>query len=317
MFLKKIITRSRPFLLPQPRPFSIIPFKLADIGEGIAEVELLNWYVKEGDKIAQFDKICEVQSDKATVDISSRYDGVIKKLNYEIGDMPKVGEVLVEIDDLLENAEETTMENKKEEEQVPSSLAPTSAPPPSRSASSKGLATPAVRRMLKENALDIHAIDGSGKDGRVTKSDVLNYLNGDQPTTPQPPSPLPELTPTILPTLEDTVVPIRGITRLMGKSMTASLKIPHFNLMEEIEMDELIHARTELKKALGPDTKLSYMPFFIKASSLSLMEFPILNATTNDDASEMIYRAEHNISVAMDTPKGIIFFFFFFFLHYF
>lgn len=97
---------------------------------------------------------------------------------------------------------------------------------------------------------------------------------------------------------------------MMVKSMTAALDVPHMGYSEEVIMDSLIDLRKQLKEGLerkgGSKVKLSYMPFILKATSLALLEYPILNSTVNKEVTEMTYHSNHNIGVAMDTPKGLI-----------
>ena len=160
-------------------------FKLADIGEGIAEVSVKEWYVKEGDVVKQFDKICEVQSDKATVTITSRYDGVIKKLYYNVDDTAFVGKPLVDIEtseeahsdtaqaqtdtisDSLERIETLPCSTKQQQEQQQQQ---------ELFKINKVLATPAVRKLAMENKVNLNEVQGSGKDGRVLKDDIFRYL---------------------------------------------------------------------------------------------------------------------------------------------
>jgi 2-oxoisovalerate dehydrogenase E2 component (dihydrolipoyl transacylase) len=163
------------------RALALIPFKLSDIGEGIAEVEVLKWHVKVGDAISQFDKIVEVQSDKATVDITSRYDGIVRKLYYAVGDMAKTGTVLVD----LERAD-AAVEAGGAAGSTGAGAGAAAAPPAASAAAAaapspahlRGLAAPSVRRIAREHNLSVGAIAGSGKDGRVTKEDILAVVSG-------------------------------------------------------------------------------------------------------------------------------------------
>jgi 2-oxoisovalerate dehydrogenase E2 component (dihydrolipoyl transacylase) len=139
----------------------------------------------------EFDKICEVQSDKASVEITSRYSGVIKKLHYQVNDMARVGQPLVDID--VDERDTVTMEGDQPDASEPASIPPpTSTPespsvatpsaPPPKDASILSLATPAVRRVAKENNIDITQIQGSGKSGRVLKEDVIAFVENGRPS---------------------------------------------------------------------------------------------------------------------------------------
>ncbi|CAJ0606416.1 unnamed protein product [Cylicocyclus nassatus] len=306
-----------------------IQFKLSDIGEGIAEVQIKEWHVKVGDEVSQFDNICEVQSDKAAVTITSRFDGVIKKLYFNVDDVARVGQPLVDIEVAEGVAEETAEPAKAEAPKEPEPAAAEApkpeapkAPPPSATTeleqeiiSGKFLATPAVRRIAMENKVDLKKVKGTGKDGRILKEDVLKFL-GQVSEDYQPgatnirSSPAFGARPAVkeyAPLTEDRVVPIRGYTRAMIKTMSDALKIPHFGYDDEICADELIVLRKQVKEfASERGIKLTFMPFFIKAASLALLEFPSLNASTDEKMENVIYKASHNICLAMDTPGGLV-----------
>jgi 2-oxoisovalerate dehydrogenase E2 component (dihydrolipoyl transacylase) len=196
MFLK---TASRRLLLSglarkhfhaTPRAQKVVSFKLADIGEGIAEVEVLNWFVNEGDKIQEFDPVCEVQSDKATVEITSRYDGTVIKKFYEVGDIAKVGLPLIDIDDgeissdIQEKAEAEAAVGQEKAEATIKEKAETAKPVAEAVESSTGLAkvtaTPAVRQLIKAHRIKLQDVLGTGKQGRVLKGDVLKHIETEQ-----------------------------------------------------------------------------------------------------------------------------------------
>eukprot|EP01134_Creolimax_fragrantissima_P005415 CFRG5415T1 len=303
-----------------------ISFNLADIGEGIAEAEVLQWFVDVGDEVEEFDPICEVQSDKATVEITSRYPGKISKRHYELGEMAVVHAPLVDIEQ-ADGAESSVKEDK------PSKLTPTPASgPPDTSTTaptprqepdnfvevSKNLATPAVRRIARENDIDLRTVPASGKDGRVLKGDILAFLeNGGVTSAPatsmSTSEPMPSSSPsTIRPPASstpraDTMIQVKGIQRAMVKSMLAANAVPHFTYGEELLMNKLIELRNELKPAVAASgISLSYLPFILKAISLALNDFPMINAHADEDASEITYKGSHNIRVAMDTPQGLL-----------
>jgi 2-oxoisovalerate dehydrogenase E2 component (dihydrolipoyl transacylase) len=193
--VRSFVTASQPTL-------AVIPFNLADIGEGIAEVEIMGWMISDGDDINEFDEICEVQSDKATVTITSRYTGKVTKVHYEVGELAAVGQPLISIDVEGEVATEQTKEKTQEKTPPtpPSPPVPTPDPPtvsvpsepvPAVSVTTKPapslrtgggssggpvLATPAVRRLAGEHNVMLSNVDGTGKSGRVTKGDLLRHL---------------------------------------------------------------------------------------------------------------------------------------------
>ena len=296
----------------QLRGMGTVPFLLADIGEGIAEVEIMSWHVKEGDTVAAFDDICSVQSDKASVDITSRYDGVVTKVHYEVGDMASVGTPLIDIEVEGEGEEAGDAgESKADSEPAAASAsaaaaaAASSSSPASKgsaAAAGKALATPAVRRLAKEHDIDISHIEGTGKAGRVLKGDILAFINGTQAAAP---ASTPAAAPLPVVTAQSRREPIRGITRLMVTSMKAALQVPHFGYNDEVDMSQLVQLKPALAE-LTEEKRISYMPVMLKAASIALSEFPVLNSSISSDEQEQIFHGEHNIGVAMDTPRGLL-----------
>ncbi|KAI1712530.1 2-oxoacid dehydrogenases acyltransferase (catalytic domain) domain-containing protein [Ditylenchus destructor] len=288
----------------------LVQFKLSDIGEGIAEVQVKEWHVKVGDQVNEFDDICVVQSDKASVTITSRYAGVIKRLYYEVDDIAQVGQPLIDIDTPDESNERTSTETHQKNVSADTPSEPTAKSPNVQSTdyNNKILAAPAVRRMVRESNVDVSKINGTGKDGRILKEDILNYLGKDKGTLKMPTQTGPSTNVKVsLYTSEDTIVPIRGYGRAMIKSMSESLKIPHFGYSDEYCMDNLIEARNQLNsEAKKRGIKLSYMPLLIKATSLALKEFPIINSSMDEKMENLIYKSSHNISLAMDTTDGLV-----------
>ncbi|XP_061680098.1 lipoamide acyltransferase component of branched-chain alpha-keto acid dehydrogenase complex, mitochondrial isoform X2 [Syngnathoides biaculeatus] len=307
----------RPLHTSAARTGAVVQFKLSDIGEGITEVTVKEWYVKEGDKVSQFDSICEVQSDKASVTITSRYDGVIAKLYYRADDVALVGKPLVDIE--TDSASDVTQEEDVVE-------TPAMAREEHTHQEIKGVkiqATPAVRRLAMENNIKLSEVLGSGKDGRILKEDILDFL-AKQTGAILPPSPFHEIParplaapspaprpPPVAPQRvfagKDVTEPLKGFHKAMAKSMTAALSIPHLGLCDQVDLSRLVALRAELKAdAQCRGIKLSFMPFFIKATSLCLSHFPILNASLDEGCQNITYKASHNVGVAMDTSLGLL-----------
>jgi len=275
----------------------IISFNLTDIGEGIKEVTIKEWFVKVGDRVSQFDNICEVQSDKASVTITSRYDGIIKKIYYDIDDVAHVGKALVdiEVNDITPAGEDkTSFESEKKSAPVPEENVPFLL--------NKTLATPAVRRMAVENNIMLSSIHGSGKGGRVLKEDVLEYLKKmSVPDSRTAASGARSVT------TSDYTEPIQGFRKAMVKSMTDSWAIPQFVYSDEIFVMHLVGLLSHVKEiASDKGIKMTYMPFFIKAASKALEKFPILNVKVDESCEKLTYRKSHNIGIAMDTPQGLV-----------
>jgi len=307
--------------MPHRKFSSTVQFKLADIGEGIAEVELLQWFVKEGDVVKSFDKICEVQSDKATVEITSRYDGSILKLHHQVGDIMKVGHPIVDISN--DSIVLDKLDNQNKADSPKPSNSNTNASYTTNNSNSNStkfdsnstiLTTPAVRKIAKENNIDLSKLQGTGPKGRITKEDVLSTISNGFVSSNQT---MGYRTPTLenksipSPVISNSpnkgTVPIKGIQRMMYKSMTSSKQIPHLTLTDEIQMDNLIKARSELKSwTESKGIKLTYLPFFIKAASLALHKYPVVNSSISADEESIIYHENHNIGIAMDTPKGLL-----------
>jgi len=306
-----------------------VPFKLSDIGEGITEVTVKEWYVKEGDLVAQFDPICEVQSDKASVTITSRYDGIISKLHYQEDDMAKVGLPLVDIE-VAGSETGSPVEELQERDAIPLGDREENFQLPIE----KVLTTPAVRKMAKENNINLLDVQGSGKDGRILKEDMLRFIDGtklpisheslvdaslQKPLAINPVQKSQKVPSTHIqapkpvkvdaPVGADRTEPIKGFKKAMVKSMTHSLTIPHFGYCDEIDMTSMALLRKQLKgnpmvKEHG--IKLSFMPFFIKAASMALAEYPVLNSSIDEACENITYKASHNIGLAMDTNQGLI-----------
>ncbi|CAK1553650.1 unnamed protein product [Leptosia nina] len=288
-----------------------IAFKLSDIGEGIREVVIKEWFVKVGDKVQQFDNICEVQSDKASVTITSRYDGVVTRLYHEVDQTALVGQPLVDIElegttaeDAPKSKEPATKETNEtqKEQQINSS-----------SKKEKILTTPAVRRIASQFRVNLSEIPATGRNGRLLKEDLLSYLNissdksNEVPEFANIPAPTAQVAPKPEVILEDKIVPVTGFTKAMVKSMTEAMKIPHFGFCDEYNVTKLVEMRETLKKvALSRGVKLTYMPIIVKATSLTLLNHPVLNSSLDSSCENIIFKASHNIGVAMDTPNGLV-----------
>lgn len=293
-----------------------VAFNLSDIGEGIREVIVKEWFVKEGDIVEQFENLCEVQSDKASVTITSRYDGKILKIHHHVDETALVGKPLIDFDvlDDLSNSQSVEVQRDaivgKKDSGHSSSVS-------SNDWNTEGekrhrmrfLATPAVRRIANENEVDLAQVRASGRFGRVLKSDVLEYLNVIPNANNQNQKTDDHVQPKFATAIAngDRNEKLKDIRKAMFKTMTNALKIPHFTYSDEVNVTNLVQLRDNLKagaESLG--FKLTFMPFFIKAASIALSNYPILNSVVDEKNEVINYKSAHNISIAMATKNGLV-----------
>ena len=302
-------------------------FILPDIGEGIVECELVKWLVSEGDMIEEDQPVAEVMTDKALVEIPAPYKGRVTRLYHREGDIAKVHEPLFELvaegeegqqgrasDSAGQNRAEAATRATEAPAREQPAPATTSAQPATAKTDVAGKripASPAVRRLVREHKLDLADIPGSGKDGRVLKSDIQDYLEHGKKA--------PDATAVAEPTAKTgktrdaetgqvRVEPIRGVKAAMAKHMaSAAANIPHFIYSEEIDVTELLALRARLKpEAEAAGSRLTLMPFIMKAMALAVQEYPVLNSQLNEQVTEIHYQPNCNIGMAVDSKSGLI-----------
>ncbi|KAF7118191.1 hypothetical protein CNMCM5793_007592 [Aspergillus hiratsukae] len=288
---------------------------------GITEVQIIQWYVEEGAHIEEWKPLCQYQSDKAVDDITSRYEGVVKKLHFQADDTVPTGMALcdIEVEDGKYPDDHTPTEPKPEQVRpapVTADTLPvqptTSTPLPSTQVNETAvdvprskyasLATPAVRGLLKTYNVDILDVKGTGKDGRVLKEDVHKFV-AMRDTAVEAPAVAPASQQT------ETTVNLTPIQSQMFKTMTRSLTIPHFLYADELKVNDITALRKKLASDPKDPKKVTFLSFVVKAVSLALNDYPLLNAKvdlTNPEKPKLIMRPKHNIGVAMDTPQGLI-----------
>ncbi|MDO6618301.1 dihydrolipoyllysine-residue acetyltransferase [Shewanella sp. 6_MG-2023] len=286
---------------------AIEEFLLPDIGEGIVECELVEWLVEEGDSVVEDQPIADVMTDKALVQIPAIKNGTIVKLHYRKGQLAKVHEPLFAIE-----VESTSVANTLVDDAPATQVALDVSPEPV--IQGKALASPAVRRLARSLDINIADVKGTGKSGRVYKEDIESHLTAATPksttvSTPVVNNQAPAVTPaTTVSSATDKVEPIKGVKAVMAKMMVESVStIPHFTYCEEFDLTDLVALRAEMKQRYSTDeVKLTMMPFFMKAMSLAINEFPVLNSQVNSKCTELTYKASHNIGMAVDSKVGLL-----------
>ncbi len=300
--------------------------KLPELGEGVTEGELVKWLVKPGDSVKPDQTVAEVMTDKATVEVPSPVNGTVKDLKFKVGDVIKVESVMLTLEGAIssiETAASATMPIKTQTTSTPATTSMSAPLAASASyyppvADSKTLATPSTRRLAREAGVDINQVPGTGPAGRVTRDDVMAGSAVNSATSSggleiipsgaykTPGIPRPGYQGPVGATEER--VAIRGIRKKIAENMQMSKHIiPHFTLMDEANVTELVTLRESLKEyAEQAKTKITYLPFAIKALIATCNEFSMFNASIDDAAQEIVYKKYFNIGFAADTPNGLV-----------
>jgi len=292
-----------------------LDFKLPDIGEGVAEGEIVKWLVAPGDQVAEHQAVVEVMTDKATVEIPAPAAGTIGELRASAGDVVPVHTVIFTL--------HTAGSAPAAAPAAPAASAPAAAPAaaaaaPARAHSNgKVLAVPSARRVARELGIDLSAVAGSGRNGVVRRADVEAFASSGAAAAPaakpaaaaQAAPARPAAAPlSFAPGERETRVPFRGVRRKISEAMVRSAYTAvHFTVVEEVDVTELVALR-EKAKAIGAehDVKVTYMPFIMKATALALARHPMLNGHLDEAAGEIVHCHYVNIGVAMDTAQGLI-----------
>jgi pyruvate dehydrogenase E2 component (dihydrolipoamide acetyltransferase) len=300
---------------------ALFELKLPDLGEGVMEGELVTWLVKEGDQIKEDQDVAEVMTDKATVKVPSKKAGRVVKVHLKEGVMAQVHQTLLTLE--VEGAAAQDTAPASSHHGAHASHAPAAgaqaggmAAKPGNGAepATKVLATPLTRRMAREHGLNLAEISGSGPQGRVTKADVVAALEGKaRPSNVVSEAPAQQSRPAAPPPLAagraDERIPLKGLRKKIAEKMVRSkFTMPHFAFVEEVDGTDLVALRQRLNKQLkasGDDTKLTYLPFIVKAVIAALKKYPHLNANFDEATQELVVRGEYNIGIAAQTPDGL------------
>src|SRR5690349_21240462 len=314
-------------------------FKLPDIGEGIAEAEIVAWHVKVGDTIGEDQQIADMMTDKATVEMESPVAGKVLELAGEVGDQIPIGSVLAVIETegadraaepvedsheerpLADGAVEATpgmaheipvtaidetpaRAERRAEPEVEARQAPTAEQRPSTSLGTSEddahraqvLASPAVRARARNLGIDLAQVKTTSD--RLRHSDLDAYLlyNGGSVSTRGSGAPR-----------KDETIKVVGLRRKIAENMAeAKRRIPHFTLVEEFDVTDLEDTRAMMNRDRGSNPKLTLLPFLITAMARALPDWPMLNATYDDDANVITRHGALNLGMATQTPNGLM-----------
>nr|WP_202128576.1 dihydrolipoamide acetyltransferase family protein [Paenibacillus dendrobii] len=306
------------------------------MGEGLHEGEIIKMHIKPGDKVTDDDIIMEVQNDKAVVEVPCPVNGTVQEVLTKDGQVCRVGEVVAIIDaegevpeqeapagdhgsqeaDAAKGSADTTSspaQNSPEAAKEGGENAPAPAAP-----NKEVLATPSVRKFAREQGVDIAQVNGSGNNGKVTKEDVEAFKNGGgQASAPAAaeksedkaaPAASASSSAAVDPRAEEERVPFKGIRKAISNAMVKSAyTAPHVTIMDEVDVTELVAFRTRMKPiAEKKGTKITYLPFIVKALVAASRQFPALNAMIDEENNEIVYKKYYNIGIATDTDNGLI-----------
>ena len=302
---------------------SVYQFKLPDIGEGIAEAEIVAWHVKVGDSVTEDQQLADMMTDKATVEMESPVAGTVTKLAGEVGDQIAIGSVLVEIE-IEMDGEATASDSKSEQpladgasvptpaqaeempvtatadpQSAPKAQAPSTAPrpEPETEAASKAqvLASPAVRERARNLGIDLARVKTSGE--RIRHADLDSYLlyNGGSVSSRGGAQ------------RGDETIKVVGLRRKIAENMQeAKRRIPHFALVEEYDVTDLEDTRAMMNRDRGHNPKLTILPFLITALSKAMADWPMINATYDDEANVVTRHGAVHMGVATQTDGGLM-----------
>jgi len=315
-------------------------FALPDLGEGIAEAQIIRLLVKEGDRVEADQYLMEVETDKAAVEIPSPFAGIARKIYVEEGQTVNVGQVIVTFDDGADGSGKPALSGKtsaKAEAKAVETAAPSSigavrpavagpAPAERPREATVASAAPAVRKLAREMGLDIDAIKGSGPGGRITREDLELAKSGPRPAVSGAPpagdvraaaalqvrSAAPPTVP--IPGMPDTDKwgriyrdPINQIRKTIANHMSRSaFTAVHVTHSDEADITELDRVRRQLNEATNNDPKLTIMTFVIRATCIALRKYPIFNSSFDIEAGQIIYKDYVGMGIAVDTERGLI-----------
>jgi len=295
---------------------AIFTFNMPDVGEGVAEAEVVEWHVKVGDSVSEDQHLVDVMTDKATIDIESPVDGTVIELAGEAGDTIAIGGMLLVVEIEGEDAAEAdspdvegpeAVEMGAEPEVVPAPVlavapAPTLAPDPVLSTEAKAaprakvLATPAVRKRARDMGVDLGEVKPAA-DGRIRHADLDAFLSynaagGFAASGASRP---------------DEEIKIIGLRKRIAQNMAASKRsIPHFSYVEEVDVTELEQMRTDLNANRGSKPKLTMLPLLISAICKLIPSYPMINARFDDEANVVTRHGSVHLGIAAQTDSGLM-----------
>lgn len=281
-----------------------VTFRLPDLGEGVAEGEIIQWLVKPGDEVKQDQPFVEIETEKVVVEIPSPVAGKVIQLFAKEGDVVPVGTPLIEF--ATTDGEELAQPTETKEATSQSTMTTEQSPaaPTKPQAQKRVLAIPSVRKLAEEKGIDITEVIGTGPEGRITREDVLRFADIRARLAA---APLPVATSMPHGGAEERV-PLRGIRRRIADKMVQAHQMAAMSCYgDEIDMSEIVFLRQRARESMERrGIHLTYLPFVIKAVTIALRDFPYLNASVDDERGEIVVKKYYHIGVATHTEHGLM-----------
>jgi len=297
----------------------LVEVKVPQLSESVAEATLLTWHKKEGEAVKRDENLIDIETDKVVLELPAPADGVLVKVLKGDGSTVVAGEVIATLDTEARAAAGAAAPAAPAVRAAPAAVPPTPAPPPEAARQDARL-MPAARKLVEEHAVDPTRLTGSGREGRITKADVLEQVARAQPGAPAasaaaaraarpalPQAPAPVSVDKILAGRPEQRVPMsrlraRVAERLVQSQSTAAI-LTTFN---EVNMQPLMELRKKYQERFEKEhgVKLGFMSFFVKAAVHALRKFPVVNASV--DGSDIVYHGYFDIGIAVGSPRGLV-----------
>lgn len=275
-------------------------FHLPEIGEGLYEAEFVRWLVEVGDTVKSGQSLCEIMTDKATSEVPAPFAGTIMALHLEPGKKVRVGEAMLDYTAKGEPAAVRPSQVAAPQRRSRSESRPVAAAEPNGSTATRVKAAPSVRQMARNLGIDLSSVRGTGPDGRVLIEDIAAHVRTSDGRSPAPPPPNYGK--------PGTRIKLQGLRRTIAEHMVlAKQTIPHYSYIDECEVTELVRLREQLREPMvRSGTKLTYLPFFVKAAVAALKEVPLVNAFLDEKSGEIVLHNCYHVGIAVATEGGLI-----------
>jgi pyruvate/2-oxoglutarate dehydrogenase complex dihydrolipoamide acyltransferase (E2) component len=281
---------------------NLIDYKLADVGEGIAEAEVIEWLVAVGDSVKEDQPVVVVETDKSQIEIPAPVTGIVKSLGAKVGDVLAVGSNLMQIEatgkvsnDIASHAAAPVIETKQTSSQAAT---------PARATNMRPLASPSTRKLADSLGISLETVTGSGPNGRITADDLTNAKSSSNAATAS------QDNNTSIPQADGngiTLIQLRGLRRQIATSMSEALRIPHITEFKEIDATALMALRSELAPQFEKEgIKFSVTPLLMRACVLALKSHPTFNARFDSEMGEIRQYDDINLGFATATDDGLI-----------